>query len=102
MEFNKENAAMIPYFAHEGEMNRMERTNRRLWIVVLVLIVCLVGSNAGWLYYESQFETETVTESYEAKADGNSNAVINGEGQVNIGVGYGEVHENSAETGKSE
>ena len=36
--------ATIPYYAHEGEMARSERTIKRLWIVILVLIVCLVGS----------------------------------------------------------
>ena len=36
---------MIPYFSHEGDMARMERANKRLWIIILVLIVALVGSN---------------------------------------------------------
>lgn len=76
--------AMIPYFAHEGEMARAERMNKRLWIVILVLILCLVGTNAGWIVYESQFEDSVVTESYEAQADNNSSAILNtGEGDVN-------------------
>lgn len=78
------NEATIPYFVHEGEMNRAERTNKRLWVIIIILIVALIGTNAGWLIYESQFVEETVTESYSAEADGNSNAVINGEGEVTI------------------
>lgn len=46
----------IPYIAHEADMTRMERTNRRLWILAIVLIVALIGTNAGWIYYENQFE----------------------------------------------
>ena len=46
----------IPYFAHEGMMVRMERTNHRLWILSIVLIVCLIVSNLAWMLDESQFE----------------------------------------------
>ena len=38
-----------------------ERTVKRLWIVVLILIILLVGSNAMWLYYESKFKDEIST-----------------------------------------
>lgn len=69
------NVQNIPYIAFESSQARMERTNRRMWIVILVLIVALLGTNAGWIYYESQFEdvvtsTETVTQ--EATADSDS------------------------------
>ena len=30
---------MIPFVAHESAMNRMERANRRLWIVILVMFI---------------------------------------------------------------
>lgn len=29
----------IPFVAHESAMNRMERANKRLWIVIIILIV---------------------------------------------------------------
>ena len=94
--------AMIPYFVHEGEMARAERTNKRLWILILILVVALIGSNAGWIIYESQFQTEVTTETYEAKADNGSNAVLNGDGEVNIYGGNGEVHtDNGQEKGQS-
>lgn len=73
------NEATIPYFAHEGEMNRMERTNKRLWIVIIILIVALLGTNAGWLVYESQFADEVVTTQVEATQDGNYNFVSGGD-----------------------
>ena len=45
----------------EAMMARMDRIIKRLWIVILLLIVLLVASNCAWLWYESQYETETVT-----------------------------------------
>lgn len=53
-----------------------ERTIKRLWICVLVLIIALIGTNAGWLYYESQFETIT-TEVTQENADGYNNYIGN-------------------------
>ena len=46
----------VPYIAHESAVARLERVIKRLWVLVLVLIVLLVASNAAWLYYESSFE----------------------------------------------
>ena len=71
----------VPYIVHEGMMARAERTAKRLWITILLLIVLLVGTNAGWLYYESQFEETTTT--IEAEADDGGNAVANNNGMVN-------------------
>lgn len=59
-----------------------ERTIKRLWICVLVLIIALIGTNAGWLYYESQFEDVVTTTTYEADATDGGNAVANGDGSV--------------------
>ena len=41
----------IPYFAHEAEMAKAERAQRRLWIASLVLTVALVASNAAWVIH---------------------------------------------------
>ena len=73
----------VPYIAHEASMARMERQAKRLWIAVLLLIVLLVGTNAACLYSESSFE-DSVTTTYEADAEDGGNAVINGDGRVNI------------------
>ena len=59
---NGKDVSMIPYFVHEGEMSRMERVTKRLWILVVLLIVLLVGSNIGWIIYESQFEDITISQ----------------------------------------
>lgn len=74
---NKNNDAKeqdpVPYIVHEGIMARMERNVRRLWILVVVLVVLLVGTNVAWLVYESQFEDQlTVTQD---TPSGNNNYV---------------------------
>lgn len=77
---NKEvkNVPDIPYIAFESSQARMERVNKKLWIVILVLIVALVGSNAAWIFYESQWQyVQSSTEvSQELDAD-NGDAIIN-------------------------
>lgn len=57
----------IDYIAHEADMARMERINRRLWIALLIVILLFTASNAFWIWRESQFEdvittTKTVTQ----------------------------------------
>ena len=75
----------VPYIVHESAMARMERTNKRLWITILTLIFLFVGSNCAWLWYEAQFEeVETITEEYQADASDGGNAIINGDGNVDI------------------
>ena len=69
----------ISMAAFESVTARFERTIKRLWILALVLVGLLLATNAGWIWYESQF-TEIVTEvTQEAEADGSGNAVINGD-----------------------
>ena len=73
---------MIPYFLHEGDMARMERANKRLWIVILVLIVALIGSNGAWIWYEAQFqviEEKTEIEAEQETSDGGDNYVVGGD-----------------------
>lgn len=70
-----EDQTTVPYIAHEGMMVRMERTNHRLWILCIVLIIALIASNAAWIFYESQFEyydedvTQEVTQSAQSEGD---------------------------------
>ena len=73
----------IPYIAHESGMARMERIIRRLWILCIILIVLLVGSNAAWLIYESQFVDEVKIEQEVDANDGD--AYVSGIGDINYG-----------------
>ena len=51
----------IPFVAHESAMNRMERANKRLWIVILVLII-------GFMIYLF-LPTETIEENTQSVND---------------------------------
>lgn len=69
---------MIPFAAHQAEMSRSERQHKALvWIIVLFILL-LVGTNAGWLIYESQFETVEAWEQevwQDTDSGGNNNFV---------------------------
>ena len=83
-----ENSLTIPFAVHESATARAERLTKWLVWVIVLLIVLLVGTNAGWLIYESQFEVveETTSRAYTIDQDaetGNNNSVINGGEVVN-------------------
>ena len=68
-------------------MARQERTIKRLWIIVLILILLLAATNGAWIYYESQWEVVETTETYESTTDGGGTAIANGSGTVAYGEG---------------
>ena len=68
---------VIPYFAHEGIVARMERTNRRLWILCIILIVLLAVTNGAWIWYENQFIDEVTTVTQDVDSGGGGDATIN-------------------------
>lgn len=83
----------IPYYAYDALTLMSNRTIRRLWILCIILIVLLFGSNLGWLIYESQFEDVSTTQKVEQEAewDTDSEVIMNGTGVIN----YGESKANS-------
>ena len=66
----------VPYIAHESAVARLERVIKRLWVLVLVLIVLLAASNAAWIWWESQYQTIETTITQE-NADGYNNYIGN-------------------------
>ena len=48
----------VPYIVHESGMARLERTIKRLWILCILLILLLVGTNVAWLFYVAQNDDE--------------------------------------------
>lgn len=75
----------IPYLAYESTMVRMERTIKRLWIILIIIVTMLVATNAFWIWQESQYEdVVTTTESYTAQSDNGGNAIISGNGGVSV------------------
>ena len=76
----------VPFAVHESAMARMERTIRRLWILLILLVVLLVCSNALWIWYESQFEDIEITQENER----GFNNFIGNDGDIN---NYGEAED---------
>lgn len=65
----------VPYIVFETELARLERIIKREFLIIIIILIMLVGTNACWLYYESQFE-EVVTTTQEVTQD-NDNGVNN-------------------------
>lgn len=57
-----------------------ERTIKRLWILIILLVVLLFGSNAAWIWYESQWEV-VETEVTQTNEDG-YNSFIGNDGDI--------------------
>lgn len=82
MDDNENKIADVPYLAHEGAMVRLERINRRLWILAIMLVVLLTASNGAWLYYESQF-TNSSTDISQDIDTGDGETTVIGIGDYN-------------------
>lgn len=67
----------VPYIVHEGIMARMERTIKRLWILCIILILLLAGTNGAWIWYENQFMDESLTVTQDLDSGNGGDAVIN-------------------------
>lgn len=71
----------VPYIVHEAIVTRLERIIKRLWILCLVMFLAFAVSNAAWVYYESQFYDEVITQENECGYNnyiGNDGRIING------------------------
>lgn len=74
----------IPYVVLESEMVRQERIHKRDFIEKLVLIMLLVVTNLGWLWYESQWEYTETTERVEQEIEAEGDFTV-----IGIGNNYG-------------
>lgn len=70
-------------YIHDAYMARGERTEKRLWIALLVMIVIATVSNAFWFYYESQFVDEVTTTVTQELSAESGNAIVNDGVHVN-------------------
>ena len=69
----------LPYAAHEIAMAQSERNIKRLWIIILVLIVALIGTNLAWIIYENSFEDYVITQEVEQDVDNGTNNFVGGD-----------------------
>lgn len=77
-------------FTFESAMAIAERTIKRLWVVVILLIVLFVGTNLAWIIYENSFQDISIEQ--EAEADDGGVAFNSNGGKVTY---YGESNPNN-------
>lgn len=82
-------------FIIESAFAKFEKTNFRLWVTIILLILALLGTNAGWIAYEMSFQEVVVTQ--EAFTDGSNDIRLQ-----NIGGSYygGESETDSTDKGE--
>ena len=69
----------VPYIVFESEMARLERIIKKQFVLIIVSLCFLVGTNACWAWYESQFIDEvTVTQ----ENDDGYNNYVDGDGTI--------------------
>ena len=75
---NTNDMAVMPNAEHEKDQNRLMSIIKRLIAVIVILILLLVGTNVGWLIYNSQFEVvEESTTITQENAEGYNNYIGN-------------------------
>lgn len=71
----------ISFVAHEADMARMERSNKRWFILALIELTVIVSMIVGFVLYESQYEVveESTTQTVKQDVDnGNGDALVKG------------------------
>lgn len=77
----------VPYVVHEGILSRMERSNKRMLIALIIAVTLLFASNALWLYEWTQYDYCGDTTSHDVtleSKDGIANYIGNN-GDINNG-----------------
>lgn len=77
----------VSFVAYESHGARLERSNKRLFILNVILMIILLATNGAWLYYESTFSNtqETKVEQEIETGEGDGDTIITGIGDVNHG-----------------
>ena len=94
---DEKNESISKYY-FESITTKLERTIERLWILAIILVVLLVGSNAAWMFYENQFEDTVITQ--DVKQDSGEGGMNTYKGNVVGGDYSGETDDtdNDSET----
>lgn len=59
----------VPYIVFESELARLERIIHKQFVLILVTVLLLIGTNACWIWYENQFIDEVTTTTQEVTQD---------------------------------
>lgn len=81
----------VEYTVHKDIVAWLQRSNKRLFIIVLVLIALLAASWVGFFIYESQFEDVVITHEVSQDTDSGGNNSYSGE--IVGGDYYGEAND---------
>lgn len=84
---HRQNVEPVPYIVHESAMARQERTIKRLWILIIILVLVIAGL-LGYIIWEKEMYDVTVTETYTSESDDGGVAIVNRDGEVNYGEGF--------------
>lgn len=74
----------VPYLVHEAAMARAERTQKRLFIAIVVLIIAVLLCNFAWLYAWNQYDY--TSEEIVYQQDGLGTNIIGDSNEVNNGA----------------
>ena len=59
-------------------MKELKKSAHRWFIISIVLLIALIGTNIAWLIYESSFETVTETQTVEQHQEDTDNSNMSG------------------------
>lgn len=59
-------------------MTELKKTSKRWFVVSIILLIALVGTNVAWLIYESQWEEVTETQIIEQNQKDTDNSNMSG------------------------
>lgn len=85
---NTESMAMMPIAQHEKDQNRLMSVIKWLIVVIVLLVVFSVGSNAFWIWRDSQYEDveeTTIEKTITQVNDGGYNNYIGNDGDIVYG-----------------
>lgn len=88
----------IPYFVHQDDMNKLDQSHKRIerWLMgfLIAMFAALVGTNAYWIWNESQYEDVVTTVSQETSSEGGGDAILNGDNAGAVYYGESEADSN--------
>ena len=59
-------------------LSELKKTTKRWFVVSIILLIALVGTNVAWLIYESSFDTVTETQTVEQHQEDTDNYDMSG------------------------
>ncbi|MBR0113416.1 MAG: hypothetical protein IJM02_06685 [Clostridia bacterium] len=73
------NTMTVTEAAFEFTIEKMSQANKKLIIVIIALIIALIGTNAAWIAYESQYQETTTTQAVDQDTDSGDNRFVGGD-----------------------